>query len=257
MIPHPVGATAKFLTGTSRQFPYLIIVNALIPALLAGNSVILKPSPQTPLVGLRIAEIFSEAGLPANVLQNIQSGDPQLLHDLVQFPEIEAVSFTGSTAGGLALREAAAGRTIPLNLELGGNDPAYVRADADLEYVAAQLVDGAVFNAGQSCCAVERIYVHADIHDAFIRHLQEELKRFVEFHPFVFSATKIWRRTATSLATLLRKIPTSDLSSLALLRQPSTYISATPSPKAPSTPRPRMHHFQARPPMETMSPRVY
>ncbi|KAH6962469.1 Aldehyde/histidinol dehydrogenase [Ilyonectria sp. MPI-CAGE-AT-0026] len=160
------------------NFPYLIIVNALIPALLAGNSVILKPSPQTPLVGLRIAEIFSEAGLPANVLQNIQSGDPQLLHQLAQFPEIEGVSFTGSTAGGLALREAVAGRTIPLNLELGGNDPAYVRADADLEYVAAQIVDGAVFNAGQSCCAVERVYVHADIHDAFIRHLQEELKRY-------------------------------------------------------------------------------
>lgn len=167
---------ARLSDKTFYQFPYLIIVNALVPALLAGNSVILKPSPQTPLIGTRIQEIFSEAGLPINVIQNIQSGDPQLLREVIQLPEIQAVSFTGSTAGGLAVREAAAGRTIPLNLELGGNDPAYVRPDADLKYVAAQLVDGAVFNAGQSCCAIERIYVHADVHDAFVRELQEELK---------------------------------------------------------------------------------
>ena len=145
--------------------------------MLAGNSVILKPSPQTPHVATRLAEIFYEAGLPPDVLQVIQSGDPEVLGQLVQIPEIEAASFTGSTAGGLALREAASRRTIPLNLELGGNDPAYVRPDADLKYVAAQLVDGAVFNSGQSCCAVERIYVHEQVHDAFIKELQEELKR--------------------------------------------------------------------------------
>ncbi len=159
-----------------RQFPYLIIVNALVPALLAGNPVLLKPSPQTPLVGQRLAEIFREAGLPENVLQVVQSGDIPLMQELVQMPEIKAVSFTGSTVGGLAVREAAAGRTIPLNLELGGNDPAYVRADADLRHVAAELVDGAVFNAGQSCCAVERIYVHTNVHDAFVEELQKELK---------------------------------------------------------------------------------
>ncbi|KAF5524988.1 Succinate-semialdehyde dehydrogenase [Colletotrichum aenigma] len=106
----------------------------------------------------------------------VQSGDPTVLDELVKIPEIQAVSFTGSIAGGLALPEAAARRTIPLNLELGGNDPAYVRPDADLKYVAAQLVDGAVFNSGQSCCAVERIYVHKDIHDAFVQELQDELK---------------------------------------------------------------------------------
>ncbi|KAI8289130.1 hypothetical protein K4K60_009605 [Colletotrichum sp. SAR11_57] len=171
----PVGPT---LVVFAWNFPYLIIVNALVPALLAGNTVILKPSPQTPLVGTRIAEIFAEAGLPTNVLQVVQSGDPAVLNELVKIPEIQAVSFTGSTAGGLALREAAAHRTIPLNLELGGNDPAYVRPDADLKYVAAQLVDGAVFNSGQSCCAVERIYVHKDIHDAFVQELQDELKMY-------------------------------------------------------------------------------
>lgn len=158
------------------QFPYLIIVNALIPALLAGNSVILKPSPQTPLVGERLLEIFSEAGLDKDVLTIVQSGDPTIVKGLAALPEIGLVSFTGSTAGGLAIREATAKRCIPVNLELGGNDPAYVRPDADLKYVAAQLVDGAAFNAGQSCCAVERIYVHADVHDAFIKELQDELK---------------------------------------------------------------------------------
>lgn len=155
----------------------MIIVNALVPALLAGNSVILKPSPQTPLVGERIIEIFQMAGLPHGVLQVIQSGDPEMLKELVKIPQIGLVTFTGSTAVGLALREATARRMVPLNLELGGNDPAYVRPDADLRYVAEQLVDGAVFNAGQSCCAVERVYVHADVHDAFVRKLQEELQK--------------------------------------------------------------------------------
>ncbi|TPX12995.1 uncharacterized protein E0L32_006640 [Thyridium curvatum] len=171
----PVGPT---LIVFAWNFPYLIIVNALVPALLAGNSVILKPSPQTPLVGTRIAEIFTEAGLPPNVLQVIQSGDPQMLNQLVQLPEIQAVSFTGSTAGGLAIREATSRRTIPLNLELGGNDPAYVRPDADIKYVAAQLADGAVFNSGQSCCAVERIYVHEAVHDAFVKELQKEIATY-------------------------------------------------------------------------------
>jgi acyl-CoA reductase-like NAD-dependent aldehyde dehydrogenase len=143
---------------------------------MAGNTVILKPSPQTPLVGERIAQIFAEAGLPKNVLQVVQSGDPAMMKQLVQLPEIQCVSFTGSTAGGLAVREATAGKTIPVNLELGGNDPVYVRLDADLKYVAAQLVDGAVFNAGQSCCAIERVYVHADVHDRFVSELQDELK---------------------------------------------------------------------------------
>lgn len=152
-------------------------MNALIPALLAGNPVILKPSPQTPLVGDRIADIFAEVGLPPNVLQVIQSGDPKFLTELVQIPEIQLVTFTGSTAVGLTLREATAQRIIPLNLELGGNDPAYVRPDADLKYTAAQLVDGAIFNAGQSCCAIERVYAHADIHDELVTEIQEELKR--------------------------------------------------------------------------------
>ncbi|OPB36270.1 aldehyde dehydrogenase [Trichoderma guizhouense] len=177
----PVGPT---LIVFAWNFPYLIIVNALVPALLAGNSVILKPSPQVPLVGERIAEIFTTAGLPKDVLQVIQSGNPATLKEIVKLPELGLVSFTGSTAGGLAIREAVADSTVPVNLELGGNDPAYVRPDADLAYVAEQLVDGAVFNSGQSCCAVERIYVHADVHDQFVKALQDELKKYTLGDPF-------------------------------------------------------------------------
>lgn len=105
-------------------------------------------------------------------------GSLDVLDKIAQIPEIQLVTFTGSTAGGLRLREATAQRVVPLNLELGGNDPAYVRADADLKYVAAQIVDGAIFSSGQSCCAIERVYVHADVHDTFVKELQEELKQY-------------------------------------------------------------------------------
>lgn len=113
------------------------------------------------------------------MLQVIHVGSLDVLDKIAQIPEIQLVTFTGSTAGGLRLREATAQRVVPLNLELGGNDPAYVRADADLKYVAAQIVDGAIFSSGQSCCAIERVYVHADVHDTFVRELQEELKQYV------------------------------------------------------------------------------
>lgn len=124
-----------------------------------------------------MVEIFLEAGLPSDVLQCIHCGDIGLLKSIVQIPDIQLITFTGSTKVGLELREATANRILPLNLELGGNDPAYVRADADLKYAAAQIVDAAVFNAGQSCCAVERVYAHNDIFDALVKYLQEELEQ--------------------------------------------------------------------------------
>ncbi|RDW91547.1 hypothetical protein BP5796_02712 [Coleophoma crateriformis] len=177
----PVGPTLIIFAW---NFPYLIIVNALVPALLAGNTVILKPSPQTPIVAESLLQIFQEAGLPKDVLRIVQSGSPEILNQIVQLPDISAITFTGSTTVGLNLRAATASRIVPLGLELGGNDPAYVRPDADLAYVAAQLVDGAVFNSGQSCCAVERIYVHADVHDAFVEEVQKELKTYRLGSPF-------------------------------------------------------------------------
>ena len=106
-------------------------------------------------------------------------GDFDTLENVVQIPEIALVSFTGSTLGGIRIREATAKRIVPLNLELGGKDPAYVRDDADIKYVAEQIVDGAVFNSGQSCCSVERVYVHDHVHDEFVREVQAVLKSYV------------------------------------------------------------------------------
>jgi acyl-CoA reductase-like NAD-dependent aldehyde dehydrogenase len=172
----PSRRITSLTTYLTRQYPYLITINTLVPALLAGNTVILRPSPQTPLIGERLLNFFTQAGLPRNVLQLIHVGSLDVLDEIVKLPQIKLVSFTGSTAGGVRIREATARRIVPVNLELGGKDPAYVRADADIPYVAAQIVDGAVFNSGQSCCSIERVYVHADVHDAFVAEVQKELK---------------------------------------------------------------------------------
>ncbi|KAL4889888.1 Aldehyde/histidinol dehydrogenase [Aspergillus ambiguus] len=171
----PVGVA---FIATAWNYPYLITINTLVPALLAGNAVLLRISPQTPLIGERLVSYFAQAGLPPNVLQVVHCGSLDVLDQIVQLPQISLVSFTGSTTGGLRIREATARRVVPVNLELGGNDPTYVRPDVDLAYVAAQVVDGAVFNSGQSCCSIERVYVHADVHDAFIAELQKELSTY-------------------------------------------------------------------------------
>jgi acyl-CoA reductase-like NAD-dependent aldehyde dehydrogenase len=171
----PVGVA---FIATAWNYPYLITINTLVPALLAGNAVLLRISPQTPLIGERLVEYFAQAGLPPNVLQVVHCGSLDVLDQIVQLPQINLVSFTGSTAGGLRIREATARRVVPVNLELGGNDPTYVRPDVDLAYVAGQVVDGAVFNSGQSCCSIERVYVHADVYDAFIAEVQKELSTY-------------------------------------------------------------------------------
>lgn len=163
---------------TGRQFPWLIVVSSLVPALLTGNTVILKPSPQTPLVGERLVEIFTEAGLPADVLQCVQTGSMETLQSMARMPEIASIVFTGSPQAGMALRRATADRIVPLSLELGGKDPAYVRHDCDIRYVAEQIVDGAVFNAGQSCCSVERVYVHEKIYKAFLQAVKDLLMQY-------------------------------------------------------------------------------
>ncbi|CAI6098757.1 unnamed protein product [Clonostachys chloroleuca] len=171
----PVGPV---LIVSAWNFPWLITINTLVPALLAGDSVILKPSPQTPLVAKRFKEAFDAAGLPTDVLQILHTASLPKLEEIAQSSVIKQICFTGSTAGGLAIRRATARRIVPVNLELGGKDPAYVRADSDLKWTAANIVDGAIFNSGQSCCAVERVYVHADVHDAFVRELQDELQGY-------------------------------------------------------------------------------
>lgn len=158
------------------NYPYLILVNSLIPCILAGNTVILKPSPQTPTIAEHMKSIFEEAGLPPNVIQYVHCGRASDLQPLILSPSVNHVTFTGSVAGGLAVQKIAAARIdLSVGLELGGKDPSYVRADADPAWAAEEIVDGAVFNSGQSCCAIERVYVHASIHDAFVAACQRIL----------------------------------------------------------------------------------
>ncbi|HEU4939619.1 MAG TPA: aldehyde dehydrogenase family protein [Vicinamibacterales bacterium] len=149
------------------NYPYLASVNTVVPAIVAGNSVILKVSQQTPRVAGHYAEAFRDAGLPDGVFQYLHASHDDLA-TLIADRRIRFVSFTGSVAGGAAVQRAAGGQFIATNLELGGKDPAYVRPDAPLEATIENLVDGVYFNAGQSCCAVERIYVHQDIYRPFV-----------------------------------------------------------------------------------------
>jgi acyl-CoA reductase-like NAD-dependent aldehyde dehydrogenase len=147
------------------NYPYLTAVNAVVPALMAGNSVLLKHSAQTPLCAERFSEAF--AGLPAGVFQHLHMSHGGV-DAVVRDGRVAFVSFTGSVGGGHAIQHSAADRFIAANLELGGKDPAYVRSDADLAHAIETLVDGAFFNSGQSCCGIERIYVHGDVYDDFV-----------------------------------------------------------------------------------------
>ena len=160
------------------------MVNSLIPALLAGNSVILKPSPQTPTIVEHIQEIFIEAGLPDNVIQYFHCGSIARLESIVRAPQIRLICFTGSVVGGLQVQRAAADRVVSVGLELGGKDPAYVRDDVDVKWAAGEIVDGAVFNSGQSCCSIERVYVAESIHDQLIAAIQDVLGDYKLGDPF-------------------------------------------------------------------------
>ncbi|WP_275285812.1 aldehyde dehydrogenase family protein [Halomonas elongata] len=149
------------------NFPFMTAVNAIVPSLMAGNTVILKHSAQTPLCAERLQQAFEAAGLPEGVFQHLHLSHPAT-EALIRDPRIDHVSFTGSVGGGDMVERNAAGRFIATGLELGGKDPAYVRADADLDAAVPGVMDGAFFNAGQSCCGIERIYVHRELHDAFV-----------------------------------------------------------------------------------------
>ncbi len=149
------------------NYPYLTAVNLVIPALMAGNAVILKHAAQTLLVGERFQAAMDAAGLPQGLFANLVLSHDQTA-SIISSRQIDQVNFTGSVAGGQAMEQAAAGTFAGLGLELGGKDPAYVRADVDLDHAVENLVDGAFFNSGQSCCGIERIYVHGDRFDAFV-----------------------------------------------------------------------------------------
>lgn len=160
------------------NYPFLTSVNAIIPALAAGNAVILKHSTQTPLVALRYQEAFEAAGLPSGVFQSLF-----LTHDqtsaFIADRRIDYVAFTGSVSGGHAISKAICGRFIGAGLELGGKDPAYVREDADLDAAATTLADGAFFNSGQSCCGIERIYVCTPHFESVVERVVDYAKSLV------------------------------------------------------------------------------
>ncbi len=154
------------------NYPYLTAVNTVIPAIMAGNTVVLKHAPQTQLVAERFAQAFAEAGLPDGVFQHLHIAGATA-EALVRDLRIAHVAFTGSVPVGHAVSRAASERFISVGLELGGKDPAYVRADADIGFAAENLVDGAFFNSGQSCCGIERIYVHASVYEDFVARAVE------------------------------------------------------------------------------------
>ena len=185
------------------NYPWLTSVNAIVPALLAGNSVILKMAAQTPLVAERYAEAFAAAGLPDGVFQFLHLDHEQVAR-VIDDRRIAYVAFTGSVGGGHAVQRAASERFIATGLELGGKDPAYVRADAALRETVENLVDGSFFNAGQSCCAIERIYVHRDVYDEFVEGFVDLTARYRLGDP-LDSATTLGPMVRTDAAENVRR----------------------------------------------------
>ena len=189
-------------TVAAWNYPYLIAVNSVVPAIMAGNAVVLKHSAQTPLCAERFAECFAEAGLPEGVFQVLH-----LSHEdterVVKDARVAFVAFTGSVAGGHAIQRAVAERFIGAGLELGGCDPAYVRHDANLAHAIENLVDGAFFNSGQSCCGIQRIYVHEKLHDAFVDGAVALTKQYVLGNP-TEQATTLGPVVRTSAAKQVR-----------------------------------------------------
>jgi acyl-CoA reductase-like NAD-dependent aldehyde dehydrogenase len=185
------------------NYPYLTAVNSVIPALMAGNTVILKHAASTLLVAERFQEAFDRAKLPKGVFQHLVLSHPQV-GEVIAGGLANMVCFTGSVAGGKAMEEAAAGRFISVGLELGGKDPAYVRPDANLSHAIENLVDGAFFNSGQSCCAIERIYVHKEVWDDLLDGFVELTKKYVLDSP-LDEGTTLGPLVRPEAATFVRK----------------------------------------------------
>jgi len=149
------------------NYPYMTAINTVAPALMAGNTVVIKHATQSLLVGERMVRAFVEAGVPEDVFQNLFL-DHQTTSDLIAARSFDFINFTGSVEGGRSIERAAAGTFVGLGLELGGKDPGYVMEDADLDAAVDTLMDGAMFNSGQCCCGIERVYVHSSLYDAFV-----------------------------------------------------------------------------------------
>jgi acyl-CoA reductase-like NAD-dependent aldehyde dehydrogenase len=164
------------------NYPLLTAVNCVIPAVVSGNALVLKHSPRSPLCGEHFARAFAAAGAPAHLVQALHC-DHSTSERIVGDPRVDHVVFTGSVFGGHRVMQAAAKRFLHPGLELGGNDPAYVAPDCDLAKSVDSIVDGAVYNAGQSCCAVERIYVHETIYTRFLEMAESLVRAYVMGDP--------------------------------------------------------------------------
>lgn len=164
------------------NYPYLTAINTIAPALIAGNTVMLKHASQTLKVGERLAEAFEAAGFPEGVFQNVVLDHATTEH-LIEQRSFGFINFTGSVGGGAAIEKAAAGTFTGVGLELGGKDPGYVRADADLDAAVDTLMDGAMYNSGQCCCGIERIYVHESLYDAFVEKAVAWVNKLVLGNP--------------------------------------------------------------------------
>ena len=184
------------------NYPYLTAINSLIPALLSGNTVIMKHASQTLLCAERFSEACAAAGFPAGVFQHVHASH-SAVERMIQDPRINFVVFTGSVQGGAAMERAAAGRFIGVGTELGGKDPSYVRHDADLALAINENVDGTFFNSGQSCCGIERIYVHDSVYDAFVEGFVELTKQYVLGNP-MDTETTIGPMVNAAAATFVR-----------------------------------------------------
>ena len=184
------------------NYPFLTSVNAIVPALMAGNTVVLKHSFQTPLVAERYAKAARKAGFPEGVFQILHLNHKNTAQ-LIGHPKVDAVLFTGSVTGGLAIQNSLLNKFIPCGLELGGKDPAYVRADANLGSTIENLVDGSFFNSGQSCCGIERIYVHESLYDRFIDGFVDITKTYKLGNPLE-SEINIGPMVKTSAANFVR-----------------------------------------------------
>jgi acyl-CoA reductase-like NAD-dependent aldehyde dehydrogenase len=169
----PLGVVANI---SAWNYPWFVGCNVIVPALLTGNAVLYKPSEYATLTGLEIARLLHEAGIPKDVFQPVV-GAGEVGAALVE-QKVDGIFFTGSRATGVRIAQAAGARFVKLQLELGGKDPTYVCEDADAKAAAESLADGAMYNTGQSCCSVERIYVHESLHDAFVSHFVDTVKAF-------------------------------------------------------------------------------
>jgi acyl-CoA reductase-like NAD-dependent aldehyde dehydrogenase len=185
------------------NYPYLTAVNAVVPALIAGNAVILKTAAQTLLTGDRFQAAMDRAGLPGGLFQHLPLSHDHVARMLAS-GEVDHVNFTGSVEGGKAIESAAAGSFAGVGLELGGKDPAYVRADADLPSAIENLVDGSFFNSGQCCCGIERIYVDAAVYQPFVEGFVSLTKSYVLGNPLE-EATTLGPMAHARFAALVRE----------------------------------------------------